>query len=66
MKNVCLEALDPTRHFFKGVGKDIEVDGEEMVGVSTDGMTLIANNLDICGYPIKKGTVYKVSIVESK
>lgn len=64
MKSVCLENLDKTHHSYASIARPIMVDGDEVICVWTDGVSLIADNKRDCEYLLTGGKQYKVSVVE--
>lgn len=64
LREACEDALNPTAHSYTYLAQPTKVDGVDMVGVWTDGVSLIADNDVDCEYPLEKGKIYKVTIRE--
>ena len=66
MKSTCLASLKQPAYSYIYKAQETNIDGEKMVGVWTDGLSLIADNKRDCAFPLVVGEVYKVSIYKAK
>lgn len=65
MQKTCLEAINPKKFSFKYIAQNADPKNKNLIGVWTDGISLISDNEDeLCAYKMKKGKRYKVSVVE--
>lgn len=66
MKHTCIKAIEAEEKSFSFEYRAQSADpkNKNLIGVWTDGISLISDNEEFCAFPLKKGKRYKVSVVE--